>query len=116
MTGGTSLGIITAPDPAQRSEPEQADDSGAGLAMLLVFSVAILTVTGAVALLALVHAWWMLGLAFAVHVGMTAIVTTTIVRSMSARTPTEGRVGSEAAPTGSRADVPSPRRPVAVHP
>jgi hypothetical protein len=37
--------------------------------MFVVFSVAVLFVTGAVALLALVGFWWMLGAAFEVHAG-----------------------------------------------
>ena len=51
-----------------------ADDSRYGLVMFVVFSAAVLFVTGAVALLALVGSWWMLGAAFAVHVGVTAVV------------------------------------------
>ena len=98
----------------QGGAPIAADDSGVGLAMFLVFSVAILIVTGAVALLALVDSWWMLGLAFLVHVVMTAIVTTTIVRAVSARTLAVSRVDGEA-PAGSRPEVRSPRRPVVAH-
>jgi hypothetical protein len=40
------------------------DDSGGGLAMFLIFSSAVLIATGGVALIALVGAWWMVGLAF----------------------------------------------------
>lgn len=99
----------------QGSAPIAADDSGVGLAMFLIFSVAILIVTGAVALLALVDSWWMLGLAFLVHVVMTAIVTATIVRAVSARTLAVSRVDGEAAPPGGRPEVRSPRRPVVAH-
>ena len=56
-----------------------ADDRGYGLAMFLIFAAALI-VTGAVALLALVGSWSMLGVAFAVHVVMTALVTLAIVR------------------------------------
>ena len=62
-----------------------ADDRGYGLAMFLIFAAAALTVTGAVALLALVGFWWMLGVAFAVDGAMTALVTLTIVGAMSGR-------------------------------
>ena len=62
-----------------------ADDRGDGLAMFLIFAAAALIVTGAVALLALVGSWWMLGVAFAVHVAMTAVVTLTIVGTMNGR-------------------------------
>ena len=62
-----------------------ADDRGYGLAMFLVFAAAALIVTGAVALLAAVDSWWMLGVAFAVHVAMTALVTLMIVGAMNGR-------------------------------
>jgi fatty acid desaturase len=81
-----------------------ADDRGYGLAMFLIFAAAALIVTDAVALLALVGSWWMLGVAFAVHVAMTALVTLTIVGAMNGRgfaisdsrkTPQEPRLGSQ---------------------
>lgn len=62
-----------------------ADDRGYGLAMFLIFAAAALIVTGAVALLALVGSWSMLGVAFAVHVVMTALVTLTIVSALNGR-------------------------------
>lgn len=70
------------PDPA--SEP--ADDSGQGLAMFVIFTGAVLIVTGAVALLALVGSWWMLGVAFAVYLAMTVVVLLTILHTMAGRT------------------------------
>jgi membrane protein implicated in regulation of membrane protease activity len=71
---------------AANPEPSAvADDSGGGLAMFVVFTGAVLIVTGAVALLALDGGWWMLGLAFALHVGMTAVVVLTIVHVMDGR-------------------------------
>jgi membrane protein implicated in regulation of membrane protease activity len=72
--------------------------------MFLIFAAAALIVTDAVALLALVGSWWMLGVAFAVHVAMTALVTLTIVGAMNGRgfaisdsrkTPQEPRLGSQ---------------------
>jgi membrane protein implicated in regulation of membrane protease activity len=62
-----------------------ADDRGDGLAMFLIFAAAALIVTGAVALLALVGSWWMLSVAFAVDVAITAVVTLTIVGAMNGR-------------------------------
>lgn len=62
-----------------------ADDRGDGLAMFLIFTGAALIVTGAVAVLALVDSWWMLGIAFAVHVAMTAVVALTIVGALNDR-------------------------------
>lgn len=60
----------------------RTDDSGYGLVMFVVFSSAVLFVTGAVALLALVGSWWMLGAAFALHAGSTAIVTFVVLHAM----------------------------------
>jgi membrane protein implicated in regulation of membrane protease activity len=57
----------------------RADDRGGGLALLIVFTTAVLITTGTVALLALVGTWWMLGVAFAVLAGMTAVVVLTIL-------------------------------------
>jgi hypothetical protein len=68
---------------AHASPPGSLDDTGTGLAMFVIFTAAALILTGAVALLALVGSWWMLGVAFAVHVAMTAVVTLTIVGAMS---------------------------------
>lgn len=74
-----------------------ADDRPMGLAMLVVFTTAILTVTGAVAVLALVGRWWVLGLAFAVHVLMTTIVSLVVFGALR-----DGRLGSggRARPSG----------------
>ena len=62
-------------------EPE--DDSAQGLAMLVIFTGAVLFVTGAVALLALVGSWWMLGVAFLLHAAMTTVVTLTLLHVMA---------------------------------
>ena len=62
--------------------PEPEDDSPQGLAMFVIFTAAVLFVTGAVALLALVGSWWMLGLAFAIHAAATAVVMLTILHVM----------------------------------
>ena len=61
------------------------DDGGAGVAMLVIFTTAVLIVTGAVAIVALVDAWWILGVAFAIHVLMTTVVMATIVSVMNGR-------------------------------
>lgn len=62
-----------------------ADDSGYGLVMFVVFAAAVLFVTGAVALLALVGSWWMLGAAFAAHAGTTTVVTFVVIHAMGGR-------------------------------
>jgi uncharacterized membrane protein len=53
--------------------------------MFFVFTVAVLVSTGAVVLIALVGAWWILGFGFAVHVIMTAVVLLTIAHVMAGR-------------------------------
>jgi membrane protein implicated in regulation of membrane protease activity len=53
--------------------------------MFLIFAAAVLIVTGAVALVALVGAWSMLGVAFAIHVIMTTVVVLTILYVMDGR-------------------------------
>ena len=70
------------PDPRETTS-EGSDDSGYGLVMFVIFSAAVLFVTGTVALLALVGSWWMLGAAFAVHAGTTAVVTFVVIHAMS---------------------------------
>jgi hypothetical protein len=65
--------------------PPPADDTRDGLAMLLVFIVAVLIVTGAVAALAVIGTWWMLGLVVGVHALATVVVGLTIVWVMTGR-------------------------------
>lgn len=65
---------------------EPVDDTGLGLVMFLIFTAAVLIVTGAVALLALVNSWWVLGVAFAVYIAMTTVVMLTVVHALSSRT------------------------------
>lgn len=67
--------------------PESVDDSSQGLALFVLFTLAVLIVTGAVALLALVTSWWVLGLAFAVHVLFTVIVGTAVFMVLGAGRP-----------------------------
>lgn len=105
------------------------DDSRGGLAMFLIFTAAVLIVTGAVAIVALVGSWWILGVAFAVHVLMTAVVIATIWAVMSGRaavatdsaTPDTADSGRAATPAPLPADgrrpgprVPPPTRPAAA--
>jgi hypothetical protein len=74
-----------------------ADDTGDGLLMFFVFTAAVLISTAAVALIAVVGTWWVLGVGFAVHVTMTAVVTLTIVHVMAGRAralPDRGRPSS----------------------
>jgi len=63
--------------------PEFVEDSAQGLAMFVIFTGAVLFVTGTVALLALVGSWWMLGVAFAIHAAMTAVVTLMLLHVMT---------------------------------
>jgi hypothetical protein len=51
--------------------------------MFVVFTVAVLTSTAAVVLIALLGEWWVLGFGFAIHVIMTAVVVLTIVQVMA---------------------------------
>lgn len=100
------------PDLQRNSQTSVAlDDSGAGLAMFVIFTAAVLIVTGAVALVALVDTWWILGVAFAIHVLMTIVVMATIVSVMNGRANAE----SDRAPAdGRRQDArpPMPIRPL----
>ena len=59
------------------------DNAGDGLLMFVVFTVAVLTSTAAVVLIALLGEWWVLGFGFAIHVIMTAFVLLTIVQVMA---------------------------------
>jgi membrane protein implicated in regulation of membrane protease activity len=61
------------------------EDSGAGLAMFVIFTTAVLVVTGAVALVALLNTWWILGVAIAIHMLTTIVVVATIVSVMNGR-------------------------------
>ncbi|HJS96981.1 MAG TPA: hypothetical protein VJ741_22120 [Solirubrobacteraceae bacterium] len=73
------------PDPADPRRPASGDDDGDGLLLFLVFIVAALTSTAAVVLIALLGEWWVFGLAFSIHVIMTAIVVLTIAQVMAGR-------------------------------
>ena len=70
--------MIPAPYP-----PAPADDTRDGLTMLFVFIVAVLTVTTAVAVLAVIDTWWTLGLVVGVHAIATVVVGLTIMRVMT---------------------------------
>jgi membrane protein implicated in regulation of membrane protease activity len=71
------------------------DDSGAGLVMFVIFTAAALVVTGAVALVALVDTWWILGVAFTIHVLMTIVVVATIVSATNGRASAESDRASD---------------------
>jgi fatty acid desaturase len=92
---------MTATDTDTELDPvAEEDDSGGGLAMFVIFTAAVLIVTGAVAMVALVNGgWWVLGLAFTVHVFMTVVVVATIVHVMAGR------------PSATSQDEPEPARP-----
>lgn len=59
---------------ASAPTPEPADDSGRGEALVILFVSAVLAVTCAVAFLALLGSWWVLGVAFAMDVLVTTVV------------------------------------------
>jgi hypothetical protein len=95
-----------------------ADDGGSGLIMSLTFAAAILTSTGAVCLIGLVGGWWTLGLAFAAHVAVTAILILEIAHVLNAPPPhplrpCRRRPDPRAAP-GDRAPRPGRRDPGAA--
>jgi hypothetical protein len=73
--------------------PDSADDSGSGLTMFVVFAAAILISTGVVCLIGLVEAWWALGLGFAAHVAVTAIVVLEIAHVLSGQPDAYGLSG-----------------------
>ena len=83
------------------------DDGGLGLAMFVIFTAAILIVTGAVAMLALISTWWVLGLAFGIHVLMTATVSLVVVSALDGGTRLPGsRVSRWAADDGEALEFP----------
>ena len=59
------------------------DERPNGLGLLFLFSLATLLVVLAVWALGIVGGWWMLGLAMAVHLVMTAAVLLGLVRALS---------------------------------
>jgi hypothetical protein len=63
--------------------PVRSDDSGLGLAMFVTFTAACLIVTGAVAMLSLIDASWVLGFAFGVDLLMTAAVALAVFSALS---------------------------------
>ncbi|MGH2889846.1 MAG: hypothetical protein ACRDNJ_09465 [Solirubrobacteraceae bacterium] len=85
MTAGTR----PASEPA--AETPLRDDSRDGDAMCLIFVSAVLGVTGAIALVALINTWFVLGLLMALHITMTTVVCVTIARVMSNREPGQTR-------------------------
>ena len=81
------------------------DDSGQGQSLFVLFVMAVLFVTGAVALLALVTWWWVLGLAFGIHVLATAVVTMAVFSALgSEKLPRRAAGRAAAGPTPGRAD------------
>lgn len=99
----------------QTKTAARSDDTSAGLGLFVIFVMAILIVTGAVALLALVNSWWVLGAVFAVHLGVTAIVTAAIAAAVSGRMLTVSRSDGEPARTDRRPNTRSQREAAAAH-
>lgn len=65
------------------TESTESRDAPYGQFMFFVFAGAVVLVSSAVALLSLVHSWWMLGLVFALHATATVIVTRVIARALN---------------------------------
>lgn len=65
-------------DAAELPE-EDVTHSDYGWVMFFVFTAAVLAITFAVAALALVPTWWMLGVVFGVHLAVTAVTTRVVL-------------------------------------
>ncbi|MDE3132940.1 MAG: hypothetical protein KGL15_02625 [Acidobacteriota bacterium] len=64
--------LALAPDPPAKAPRAAPDDATYGWEMFVAFIFAVLSITVAVCVLALVGSWWMLGVALAVDLGITA--------------------------------------------
>lgn len=82
---GVTAGTRPAAEPATEAPPR--DDASDGDAMFLIFTSAVLGVTGAIALVAFINTWFVLGLLMVLHIAMTTVVCVTIARVMSNREP-----------------------------
>jgi hypothetical protein len=80
---------------ASPQAPALTDDTGRGLALFVLFTTAVLVVTGAVALLALMSSWWVLGLAFGIHVLFTILVGCAVFAVLGDRNLALSRGGSD---------------------
>lgn len=89
------------------------DDTAGGLALFLIFVGAVLVVTAAVVLVALLRTWWVLGVAIAIHVLMTTIVVMTILSVMDGRTSMSVK-GAHADRRGRETRTPTYAGPVAT--
>lgn len=106
----TPPGVPVATIPAQA--PRITDDSGLGLMLFVVFVTAVLLITGAVAFLALITAWWVLGLVFGVDILVTGAVAAVVFTVLG-----DGRLrsrGGEAAPSEFESSTEAPVRPRTV--
>src|SRR5579875_2945746 len=107
----SSNGVATVTDPVDQTLAGLSvdpDDSGYGAVMFLVFTAAVLAVTLAVCVLAVVGSWWMLGVAVAIHVSVTAVVMWVIYRAFGLSADDDGDGAEEGSQTA------SPRSPVAI--
>lgn len=98
-------------DGVAATAPLSVDDSGQGQTLFVLFVMAALFVTGAVALLALVSSWWMLGLAFGLHVLATTVVSAAVFSAFGS-----GRLGRKGAACTPARPSPDPAEPVQTHP
>ena len=98
--------------------PVRNDDSGLGLGLFATLTAACLIVTGAVAMLSLIDAWWVLGFAFGVHLLMTAAVALAVFSALSGgafwdrgRCGSSGRAGRRSRASAPDADRAAPGAP-----
>ncbi len=103
-------------ETAEMSMLDSDDDRGMGLALFLIFSGACLIVTGAVAMIALIDTWWVLGFAFGVHVLMTAAVGLAVFSALSRRAEASRDADREPASMTARVQPPSPGGAAVAHP
>lgn len=89
----SSIGGTVAPAGAGAAPPppsDDADDSDYGWAMFTCFVLAVLSISIAVGVLALVRSWWMLGIVMVVDVTITGLMMMVIFRAVGSKSDTDG--------------------------
>lgn len=104
------------PDTPDATLRGAGDDASDGLLMFVVFTVAVLTSTAAVVLIALLGEWWVLGFGFAIHVIMTAFVVLTIVQVMAGPNRSIARRDGPSGPSWSSRSSPTSSHQAAAAP
>ncbi|HET9125296.1 MAG TPA: hypothetical protein VFN65_10465 [Solirubrobacteraceae bacterium] len=85
-------------DAAELPE-EDVTHSDYGWVMFFVFTAAVLAISFAVAALALVPTWWMLGIVFGVHLAVTAVTTKVVLGAFEQGSDADAPAVQAAAPT-----------------